>query len=46
MRVFISINILQLTDYNVTKDVCEQANLFLLDFEGDFYCFLKASEVQ
>lgn len=45
MRVFISINILQLTNYNVPKDICEQDDLFLLDFEGDFYCFLKASEV-
>ena len=45
MRVFISINILQLTNYNVPKDICEQGYLFLLDFEGDFYCFLKASEV-
>ena len=45
MRVFISINILQLTNYNVPKDICEQGDLFLLDFEGDFYCFLKASEV-
>ena len=45
MRVFISINILQLTNYNVPKDVCEQADLFLLDFEGDFFYFLKASEV-
>lgn len=45
MRVFISINILQLTNYNAPKDICEQGNLFLLDFEEDFYCFLKASEV-
>ena len=45
MRVFISINILQLINYNVPKDVCKQGDLFLLDFEGDFYCFLKASEV-
>jgi len=30
MRVFISINILQLTNYNVPKDVCKQGNLFLL----------------
>ena len=45
MRVFISINILQLTNYNAPKDICEQVNLFLLDFEGDFYCFLKVSEV-
>lgn len=45
MRVFISINILQLTNYNVPKDVCEQGYLFLLDFEGDVYCFLKANEV-
>lgn len=45
MRVFISINILQLTNYNVPKDICEQGDLFLLDFEGDFYYFLKASEV-
>ena len=34
MRVFISINILQLTNYNVPKDICEQGDLFLLDFEG------------
>ena len=45
MRVFISINILQLTNYNVPKDVCEQGDLFLLDFEEVFYCFLKANEV-
>ena len=45
MRVFISINILQLTNYNVPKDVCEQGDLFPFDFEGDVYCFLKASEV-
>lgn len=45
MRVFISINILQLTNYNMPKDICEQGDLFLLDFEGDVYCFLKASEV-
>ena len=45
MRVFISINILQLTNYNAPKDICEQGNVFLRDFEGDFYCFLKASEV-
>lgn len=45
MRVFISINILQLTNYNVPKDICEQGYLFLLDFEEVFYCFMEASEV-
>ena len=45
MRVFISINILQLTNYNVPKDICEQGDLFLPDFEEVFYCFLKANEV-
>jgi len=45
MRVFISINILQLTNYNMQKVVCEQDNLLLLDFEGDVYCFLKANEM-
>ena len=45
MRVFIPINTLQLTDCNMPKDICEQGDLFSIDFGGNFYCFSKANEV-
>ena len=45
MCVFIPINTLQLTDCNMPKDICEQGDLFSIDFGGNFYCFSKANEV-
>lgn len=37
MYVFIPINTLQLTDCNMSKDICEQGDLFSIVSGGNFY---------